>query len=390
MSEVLFWCSLATIGYVYAGYPLLLYVWSRWRPIEEVVDPVVWPSISIVLVARNEAPRLPARLENLLTCDYPADRRQVIVVSDGSSDETPDVLSAYRDRIDVLLLPPVGKAEALNRGVALARCEVLVFADARQAFAPDAIRALVRPLSDPAVGAVTGELLLDAERPDRRRTDRRVRPRTTARDRRTRGASAATDGMGLYWRYEKALRRMESAVGSTLGTTGAIYAMRRPLWEPLPPDTLLDDVLAPMRVVLRGYRVVFHDQAKAFDEVSASADIESRRKIRTLAGNVQILWLEPRLLMPGINPVWWQYVSHKVGRLVVPYALLALFASSVALAPQHPIYLAVLLSQSAFYLLAAYGAYLEYRRGIPGPTQAVDASASSWRPSSSPFDERRV
>jgi len=314
------------------------------------------------------------------------------------------VLEQYANRIERLELPPVGKAVALNHAVALARHDVLVFADARQLFDREALKALVAPFADQRVGAVTGELLLDAECGERRRSDSDSRRRGAHRERRLTVRSAAADGMGLYWQYEKALRRMESLIGSTLGATGAIYAMRRALWRPLPADTLLDDVLAPMRVVLGGHRVVFEERARAFDRASASADIEARRKVRTLAGNVQILWLEPRLLLPGVNPVWWQYVSHKIGRLVVPYALLALFAASLPLARQHPFYLIALLGQSAFYLLAAYGALLEFMRQASAaatpvapvvPTASRDHRRShrpdaikGWRPSSRPFDER--
>src|SRR5207247_8724700 len=149
------------------------------------------------------------------------------------------------------------------------------------------------------------------------------------------GASAVSTGISLYWRYEKWLRRHESAIRSLLGVTGAIYALRRSLWHPLPPETLLDDVLAPMRVVLDGRRVILEDRAKAYDRTAPSSSAESRRKVRTLAGNVQVLWLEPRLLLPWVNPVWVQYCSHKVGRLLVPYALLAAIASTIALADRH-------------------------------------------------------
>src|SRR6185295_15514492 len=129
---------------------------------------------------------------------------------------------------------------------------------------------------------------------------------------------------------------------SMLGATGAIYAMRRSLWRPLPADTILDDVLAPMRAVLAGYRVVFNDRARAFDRTAPDAQAESRRKVRTLAGNYQILWLEPQLLMPWRNPVWLQYASHKLGRLFVPYALLIILASSIALASRSIVYAAAL------------------------------------------------
>jgi cellulose synthase/poly-beta-1,6-N-acetylglucosamine synthase-like glycosyltransferase len=152
---------------------------------------------------------------------------------------------------------------------------------------------------------------------------------------------------------------MESAIGSTLGATGAIYALRRSLYTALPADTILDDVLTPMRVVLQGYRVVFAEQAIAFDRAAADADAENRRKVRTLAGNVQILGQEPRLLIPIVNPVWLQYVSHKLGRLIVPYALLGLFTANVALAARHPFYALTLAGQCALLLLGGYGAWLD-------------------------------
>jgi cellulose synthase/poly-beta-1,6-N-acetylglucosamine synthase-like glycosyltransferase len=368
--EWLFWASTALIFYVYAGYPLMLALWARavrgrqGTPGTErdqiagfatagtgaEVDP--WsdyavahddsaPGVSIIIAIRNEAHRLAARIENLLSLDYTG-ARQIIVVSDGSTDDPARALAGTAADVELICLPPGGKAAALNAGVARARHDILVFADARQTFARDALRQLVAHFDDPAVGAVSGELLLDAEQAADADAD----------------DSSVAEGVGMYWRYEKALRRMESVVGSTLGATGAIYALRRSLWRPLPADTLLDDVLAPMRAVLAGYKVVFEERAKAFDRASRDAASESRRKIRTLAGNIQLLWLEPRLLIPFVNPVWLQYVSHKLGRLVVPYALMTLFAASLVLASEHWVYALALVGQSAFYLLAAYGAWL--------------------------------
>ncbi len=362
--RVIFWSAAVFTGYVYVGYPALLYVWTRLRSRRDAVPPAgnEVPGISIVIAARNEAHRLAARIENLMSADYPANRRQIIVVSDGSTDGTERTLQRFGDAVAFVAVPAGGKALALNAGVAAARHEVLVFADARQRFAPDALRELVAPLADAAVGGVTGELVLDCELTDRRHAarDRRLSARADGIDRRQ-AASTIGVGVGAYWRYEKALRRMESAVGSTLGATGAIYALRRALWKPLAAGTMLDDVLAPMRAVLAGRRVVFNPRARAFDAASRDADAEHARKVRTLAGNFQILWLEPRLLAPWANPVWLQYMSHKVGRLFVPYALIASFASSLALAPAHAFYGACLALQCAFYLLAGYGAVLDAR-----------------------------
>jgi hypothetical protein len=150
-------------------------------------------------------------------------------------------------------------------------------------------------------------------------------------------------------------------VWSTLGATGAIYALRRRLWTPLPAETLLDDVLAPMRAILGGARVVFEEQAQAFDRASADADAESRRKVRTLAGNYQILRQEPRLLVPFANPVWLQYMSHKVGRLLVPWALLGALVASAALMFEGWVYATAFGLQALFYLLGAYGGWSEQR-----------------------------
>lgn len=352
MVEVIFWVALAVVAYVYVGYPVLLLIWSRVRPRPVHPQPAD-PPVSIVLAARNEAHHLGPRIENLLSLDYPPDRLQIVVASDGSTDDTAEVLARFGSRVTAVHLPGVGKAHALNAAVASARHDVLVFADARQRFAPDAIRALVAPLSDHEVGGVCGELVLDSE---------------TGGDQ-----SSIGEGIGGYWRYEKWLRRHESLIGSTMGATGAIYALRREHWQPLPPDTILDDVLAPMRAVLASARVVFAAGACAFDS-AVPARTELRRKIRTLAGNYQILLQEPRLLNPLANPVWVQYVSHKIGRLVVPWALGALLLTSLILAPTSLFYAAACAAQLAFYSLAAYGAILDKRDRRRMPIQGSDSA----------------
>lgn len=372
MVRAVFWSSALFIAYVYLGYALLLLVWTRLRGPRtggRADGTDILPRLSIVIAARNEARRLPGRIENLLSLDYPAERLQIIVVSDGSTDHTEAALARFGPKVEVVSVPASGKAAALNAGVARATGDLLVFADARQTFAADALRALAAPFADPSVGGVSGELILGCETAAGRRGSSERRAQAAIErldhDRRTRErrghlSSSVGDGVGFYWRYEKLLRGLESQVGSMLGATGAIYALRRELWQPLPPGTILDDVLAPMRAVLAGRRIVFEPGAQAFDFTSPDATTESRRKIRTLAGNVQILWFEPRLLMPFVNPVWLQYLSHKVGRLLVPYALMALFASSIVLSGSSMFYTFALLSQCAFYLHGGYGAWLEH------------------------------
>ena len=346
ITEALFWFSVIVVLYVYAGYPLLLAAWARVanrRSNHGEFQPDHWPGISIVVAARNEAHRLQARVQNLLDQDYPGER-QIIIVSDGSTDEPRRALARFTSGVQLIELPPSGKPAALNAGVLAARGDVLVFADARQRFAPGALRALVANLADPHIGGVTGELVLDCESGA--------------------GDSTIGEGIGLYWKYEKWLRRNESRVWSTLGATGAIYALRRSLWQPLPESSLLDDVLAPMRAVLAGSRVVFEEKAIAYDQAARDAAAESRRKTRTLAGNYQILAQEPRLLLPILNPVWLQYVSHKIGRLIVPWALMTLLVSSAILASLDWLYVAAFAAQFAFYTLAAAAAWLNVRERI--------------------------
>ncbi len=349
-----FWLALALVLYVYAGYPLAIGVWARLRGRQWRRSSAFLPGVSIVVAARNEAARLPRRLDNLLALDYPPDLLEIVVVSDGSSDQTVDAVSRYirryegategtpRPAVRLVEGDGAGKSSALNAGVAAASHELLVFADARQRFAPDAVRRLVANFADPAVGGVSGELVLDCEW----------------------GASDSTmaESVGAYWRYEKWLRAKEALVHSMLGATGAIYALRRQAWRPLPPGTILDDVLAPMRAVLAGWRIVFDQSARAYDITAADSSAELRRKTRTLAGNWQILALAPRLMLPVVNPVWLQYCSHKIGRLLVPFALVTLMVTSVALATASVIYLAMLVGQLLFVALAAYGAWLEQRR----------------------------
>ncbi len=342
----LFWFSALVVLYVYAGYPCLVGVWARAvdrRPRRIPFRNGRWPSISVIVAVRNEARRLPGRVANLLEQDYPGER-EILVVSDGSMDAPGAALARFGNRVRLIELPPGGKPLALNAAVMAARGDVLVFADARQQFAPNAITELVLNFSDPSVGGATGELVLDVEADE--------------------ASEGIGEGVGIYWKYEKWLRRHESRIWSTLGATGAIYALRRSLWKPLPASALLDDVLAPMRVVLAGRRIVFEERAIAYDRASTEAAAESLRKTRTLAGNYQILGQEPRLLFPFLNPVWLQYISHKVGRLVVPWALVLLLVSSVALATSGLLYAAALAAQTVFYGFAFAGALLTARERL--------------------------
>jgi len=340
--KYVFWIAAALIGYSYLGYPAWLWLRSRWspRPVRRgFVESTAAPAVSAVMVVRNEEAVIARKLENLLTLDYPQAKLDVIVVSDGSSDRTPAILADYardprlrveaRTRVRTLLKPvSQGKAAGLNDGIKLAAGEVLLFTDARQQIESGALRLLIENFADSEVGAASGELMLG-----------------------DRASGETGKGMGLYWRIEKKIRELESASGSVAGATGAIYCARRSLLDasPLPEGTILDDVLLPMQIVRKGFRVIFDARARAWDSPDLGESREFSRKVRTLSGNYQLLQLAPWLLSSQ-NAIRFEFASHKLSRLAVPFALMALLIASMFL-PQ-PLYRAALVAQLAFYALS--------------------------------------
>jgi cellulose synthase/poly-beta-1,6-N-acetylglucosamine synthase-like glycosyltransferase len=339
--EPVFWLCASGVVYTYLGYPVLIALLARVQPAPPVRKSPHTPAVSVVIAVHNEEDTIERKLGNSLALDYPQDRLEVVVASDGSDDRTNVIVASYpSNRVRLVEVARGGKAHALNAGVAGARGDVLVMTDAREEVESRAVRELVASLADPAVGAVSGELHI-------------------------RGFEEAEggEGVGLYWRYEKAIRRAESLFDSTVGVTGALYAVRRELYVPLDPRTVLDDVAVPMRVVMAGYRVVFESAARVFDRVADTPRREYGRKTRTLAGNYQLLALLPELLDPRQNRLFFQLVSHKVARLAVPWWLLLLYGTSGLLAAEgRLLYVIAFAGQSVFYLLAVLG-WLRSRYG---------------------------
>lgn len=324
-------CALG-LAHVFVGYPLWVVVLARWWP--QRVRPVAWtPSVTAVIAVHDGARHVQAKLEGLLALDYPAGLLDIVVACDGCTDETARLCRALGDaRIRVIEFDTRrGKAACLNDAVAQARGDVLLMTDVRQRLEPDALRRLVANLGDPAVGAVSGELrLFDAH-------------------------TGFARGIDAYWRYEKLIRRAESRSGSVVGVSGALYAMHRELFRPLPPGTVLDDVLVPMQVVAAGRRVVFEPQAVAWDGTSQQPQEERRRKIRTLAGNYQLVQLAPWLLLPWRNPLWFRFVSHKLLRLLAPWLLLGLALAAALLAMRHALFAAIALVLAAALVAVVVG-----------------------------------
>lgn len=354
---VIFWLSLFLLAYVYAGYPLV--AWLRATLWPKSHDSAAWaPAVTVVVVAYNEEDRIAARLENLLALDYPREKLEIRLASDGSTDATAERGRAYESAGVVVraFSSRRGKSAVLNDVVPSAQGEIVVMADARQQFDRGAVRALVANFADPTVGAVSGELMMTASP----------------------SGAAVGKGVGFYWKYEKFIRRNEGRTGSTVGATGAIYAIRRALYEPIPDDTLLDDVLIPVRVVKGGYRVLFEPAARAYDTASASSRQEFVRKVRTIAGTFQLFARETWLFDPRRNPVWFETMSHKALRLATPLLQVTALTTNIALAGD-PRYRVLLLLQMLLYT-AALGGYVSRsaRRSIFLLTVPYTVCLLSW------------
>lgn len=365
-----FWLSLLLLAYTYLGYPVLLGILARWRKAaerkraarepaarfrSEAAGPSGLPGpaarippvprcLSVVLVVHNESARMIPRLDNLRQCERPWEV-EILVVGDGCTDDTVEQVRGWARRsagpaggdgpglrVEAIVEDDRrGKASGLNRGVAAATGEIVVFADARQRFNRYALLRLVEPFADPSVAAVSGNLdIAPSEQ----------------------GAGA---GIDAYWKLERRIRRLESEWDSVIGCTGAIYALRRDAYAPLPEDTILDDVVIPMRALVAGRRVLFEPEAMAFDPQELAPEREQRRKIRTLAGNYQMLFRHPEWLLPWRNRAWWQLVSHKYLRLAGPLLLAACLLSSAWLAGESLFFRICLAGQLVCYAAALVG-----------------------------------
>lgn len=355
MLGVLFWLSVAGLFYIYLGYPLVIGILAALFP-RPVRKAPFSGSFSVVIVAHNEGAHLPQKLRGVLESEGVERMKELVVASDGSTDGTADRVREFlrargpgatggvsaqpseeHGKVRLLGFPVRrGKAACLNDAFAECTGEVVVLMDARQRIEPASIKNLLTNFADPRVGAVSGELMLDE------------------------GTAGRAAEVGPYWAYEKFIRKCEARFDSVPGATGAFYAIRRALFRPIPPETVLDDVAVPMRAVASGFRCVFESEARAWDSPAATMEAEALRKRRTLAGNVQLVRLFPQWLLPWRNRIWFQFVSHKLLRLTSPFCLVALAASSIALA-RKPFYAGALFLQVIVYLAAAAGGRKAWR-----------------------------
>lgn len=355
--EQAFWFCFAACAWTYGGYLVWLVLSEAWRGLRRDAawlrggpdrrTPVATrplPSVSVLIAAYDEEAVLARKLENTLALDYPADKLEIWVGSDGSSDATESIARAFEGRgVKLSAAPRAGKAMVLNRLASMANGEILLFTDANTQLGRDALRRLVARLDDPRAGAICGRLILRS--PDGRDAEE-----------------------GLYWRFENLLKLYEGRRGTLLGANGGLYILRREYWRTLDPSTVVDDFVVAMRVLLAGGRVAYAPDAVATEETAGDLAGEWRRRVRIAAGNFRALReLRPLLVRPDFAS--FAFWSHKVLRWMAPALLLVMLASSLALAST-PFWIAVAALQASFYL-AALGARL------PLPRAAVKVASLS-------------
>jgi poly-beta-1,6-N-acetyl-D-glucosamine synthase len=351
MTEFIFWLSLAGLVYVYLGYPILVNLLAASFPMRRDRYLTDGQKVSVVIACHDEAERIKNKLLELLSSPQACFIDEILIGSDGSNDDIAASIAALNDpRIRLVEFSNRrGKPAVLNDLVPQCRNEILVLCDARQILSDNAIPELLANFADPKVGVVSGELMF----------------RQSSND------STAGHGIGAYWRYEKMIRRAEAQFRSVPGATGAVYAIRREAFQKIPDSTLLDDVVIPMVAVTQGWRCVFERNAIAWDVPSDSLGREAVRKRRTIAGAAQLIVHHPSWLLPWKNPIWLEFVSHKILRLVSPALLLIVAVTNILLVSQLP-YSLLLLGQISFYY-SAFAGWLCQRLGRPSSIFGVQA-----------------
>ncbi|HLG98047.1 MAG TPA: glycosyltransferase family 2 protein [Bryobacteraceae bacterium] len=337
LAPLIFWTAVAIVVYTYAGYPVVLSLLRRafHRPARRAP---VFPSVTLLIPAYNEAGVMERKMRNSLALDYPVEQLEILVASDGSVDGTAAIAERFTEggRVRVLSFAyNRGKMATLNASVPYARGEIVVFSDTAAILRPDALRRLVESFADPAVGAVSGRYAV-------------INPGDVS-------SGASED---FYWRYETQLKILESELGSTLGAHGHLYAIRRELYPYPPPNTINDDYVVPISVIAKGYRTVYEPAALVYEEAREMTGFG--RRIRIMAGNIQQLREFLGLLRPFRPLPVFFFVSHKLMRLLVPFAMVTALISNVALLGT-PIWTAVFGAQALFYALAFSGLVFRLR-----------------------------
>ncbi len=339
--EIVFWTCLFLVVYTYALYPVCIWLLARFCPYDSEPDfdaAADLPLVTLLVAAHNEEQVIEDKILNSLRLDYPSDRLKIVIASDGSTDATPQIVSRYADRGVQLLnfRQRRGKSGLLNAAIAQTSGEILVLSDANTEYDPMAIRKLVRWFANPQVDVVCGRLLLQDDE---------------------RGKNVD----GIYWRYETFLKNCEGKVGALLGSNGAIYAIRRRAYVPIPGNTIVDDFVIPLlsKLRFRG-RIIFEPEAIAYEETAPHIGSEFRRRARIGTGAYQCVPLLWRLLNPRYGWTAFAFLSHKILRWLVPFFLIALVVSNVLLLDR-TLFCCAMAVQIGLYGAALLGAWLPGR-----------------------------
>lgn len=336
---VVLWLSAFVVFYTFVGYAVLITLLARFlhRPIRREQ---ITPSVTLIISAYNEEAVMAEKLENCLRLDYPRDRVEMIVVADGSTDRTCEIVCEFEEQNVKLLFQQErrGKIAAMNRAAPFASGEVLVFSDADAMLEPQSIRMLVANLADPKVACVGGE--------------KRIR----------KDASVQAHGESAYWRYEAYLKRLDSSINTAIGAIGELFAIRRELYRPMDDDLLIEDFVLTMQLVARGWRVVYEPGAITWERASPSLQGEWRRRVRIAAGGFQAIGRLTDMLNPLRGLAAIQYISHKVLRWLSPFFMVVVFVANLGLL-HLSLYRWMMLIQIVFYLLALLGLVLT-RAGV--------------------------
>ena len=343
MTITLFWLCLAIVVYTYIGYGIVLYLLvflkrlaTKAKPLADISDDCL-PEVTLMVCAYNEEDIIAEKMANTHLLDYPADRLHLVWVTDGSTDNTNTLLSAYPE-VEIVYSPERrGKAAALKHGIKEVKTEIVMMTDANTMLNPGAVREIVRLMQDPKVGCVSGEKKVMAKS----------------------DSDEAAQGEGLYWKYESTLKRLDGELYSAMGAAGELCVIRRQLMTDIPDDTLLDDFIISMEIVRTGYKIAYTSKAYAMEYGSADLHEESKRKRRIAAGGLQSCWRLRSLMNPLRYPVVaFQFVSHRVLRwTITPVCLFALIPLNtiLVLSGEGIIYTVIWVLQILFYASAAAG-----------------------------------
>jgi biofilm PGA synthesis N-glycosyltransferase PgaC len=341
--ELLLWVTIGLVFYTYIGYGIIVYIWLQFRGKDKksALDMDHLPRVGLIIAAYNEADFIEEKIKNTLAINYPADKLKVIFVTDGSTDRTPEIIQAYPQFTCFHSPERKGKGHAMNRTVALIDEPILVFCDANTALNSDALLHIVQHYQNPRVGGVAGE----------------------KRILQVKDGLAATKGEGFYWRYESFLKRLDSDLHTVVGAAGELFSVRKSLYEPIQPGTIIEDFVLTMKICEKGYTVKYEPKAYAVETASASIEEEKKRKLRISAGGFQaIAMLQPLLNIGKFGITSFQYISHRVMRwAVAPFCLPIAFLANLWLvltAPNAALNL-LFFGQCLFYLAAAVGYFLE-------------------------------